>query len=771
MNTKKKRLISILTASVLLASSVSGLLGIASSNLLTSMAEESYNSTSLFTSNTNSDVLSSGTYTQLEFVETTGNAVTYNRDLAYEWFTREDGEDPEANYLTLELSFDTASFDVFTVSFEAGENSKSIDEVTTNDVVFLSDGSGYSVAIRNNDDKDLDDDELETVSLTSLGSVSISLSRDEDAYADSFEEDGELSSGEYYVIVSVDDQEDIVRKFTNVRGSYAEYTASQIVPITFSADVSDSTATTVSVVSLNGQSFALDSNGQITDDVAPVLVVDDNIQSFILGVSILNSFSYATIDVCDSTVSVTREYYQYSASDTEASYSTLSSSTKIYETSDDEKEYISIRFTLNDDGGNETESYVDWYAKDRSDVTTFGDLDYLSVIINSVGPEYTCIDSSDKTNQYFYETEAYETYVEDVETAASELRAGEGYYFYLPALEDLIEDDDTPYTSLSFTIYYRSDGNSSTSTVADNTYDDLQFPINTVGGYEFKVVATDKSGNQMKFYDAHGNLIDISTDNIWDVEQIPSFTFYVGNKGLEIEELSEENYAYVYSNYTIEDFEIKGLSGYASDYELYYLEGLSSSDVDYGQMIDFANYCLEEETYSDETNVDKAEFLSALVTFTEPTDITADDLSLRVIDEYDDNGPEDEDDDGWDEHDNRYNWSKSSLSFTPQELGYYVLRVELVDSQVWSKHIFAYKIIYSASPVDETYGDTYWIENNVVTVVFIIIAALSAIGLLVVWIVFPSGETVEGEAGADGKKNKKVQRKGRDNKSDKRIKK
>ena len=53
------------------------------------------------------------------------------------------------------------------------------------------------------------------------------------------------------------------------------------------------------------------------------------------------------------------------------------------------------------------------------------------------------------------------------------------------------------------------------------------------------------------------------------------------------------------------------------------------------------------------------------------------------------------------------------------------------------------------------YGETYWIENNIVTIVFIVIAVVAAIALLVIWITFPSKETVEnagrGKPSASGK--------------------
>ncbi len=552
--------------------------------------------------------------------------------------------------------------------------------------------------------------------------------------------------------------------FTNIRGAYAQYTASELVPLSFAAELpeEDSEATVLSLISLNGQNFLLDENAQVVDDTPPVLVIDDDIKGFTLGTSILNSFSYATVDVCDATVSRTVTYYQYNPADAdEPSYETLTSSVKIFDKymyESEGAEYISVCFSLNDDDDNAATYYVSWYADDRDeDVETFKGVEYLYVSRDTEAPVYTCIDTAGTDQTLNEEHEAYTTYVDDVARAAEGLRAGEGYYFYLPSLEDMIEDNDTTYTGLTFTIYYKSDGSDSTSTLSNLSYDELEIPVSSTGGYRFKVVASDKSGNAMVFY-RNGLRVTVDSDNIWDIDAIPAFDFYVENRGLEIEEIEALSYAYVYSNYTVQDFEVKGVSGYESKYTLYYLEGVSSSDISYAEMIDFANKCYDD-------GVSDAEFVSLFEAEFECTGV-----SLREIDEWDSNGPEDEDDDGWDTHDNRYGWSVSSLSFTPQEAGYYIVYGEFVDSELWSDHLYAYQIVYSSSEVDESYGATYWIENNVVTVVFIVIAVISAIGLLVVWIVFPSKEpaadAVRSGRGASGKFAEKRKKGGKDKKTD-----
>lgn len=723
MNTKKLRFTTLFVALAMLIISLAGIVFV---RVAAISAEATYRPSALFATSSRSEVETTDNRIMFTFGGTSSanNAVNYNRNLAYKWFSAdEDAASPTENYFSLEFSFRSATFDTFTITFQSAENSKSTDGVTENQIVFLKEGENYAVAIRSDDEADVADEDLTVKEyLSSLNGVTVSFAEGS-------------NSGEYAVTVKVGDDE-LKGTFTNVRGAYAQYTASKLVPLSFAAELpaEDTEETAIFIDSLNGQSFALNDDGQVVDDTPPVLVINDDIRTFALGTTLLDNFSYATVDVCDATVTRTTTYYQYAEEDSEENYLSLTSSVRIFDTDLYETEgyeLVSVRFVLNDDDNNEAEYFVSWYAEDRTNnVVTKGDTEYLKVTRNANGPAYTCITGANTPSQTFEETAAYTAYVADVAAAAEELRAGDGYYFYLPSLEDLIEDDDTAYTGLNFTVYYKAPDSQSASTRANLSYDDLEIPVNAAGKYIFKVIATDKQGNAMKFYDENGNLVAVDSQTVWDIDVIPSFSFYAENMGLEVEKTEELTYAYVYSNYTIEDIEVKGLSGYESRYSLYYLDGVSSNSIDYASMISFANEC-----YQDGVSVkDFVEQLSA------SSGQTLSDASLRKINEWAENGPEDEDDDGWETHDNRYAWRASSRSFTPQESGYYVMYVELVDSGLAGRHVYAYQIVYASSEVDQVYGETYWIEDNVVTVVFIVIAVISAIALLVVWITFPADD-------------------------------
>ncbi len=716
MKTQKLHLTALLIALTVFVSCIVGNIP----SVLPSSAA-TYSASNVFTA-TASDMIVSEANKDVQFVFSDNKGkVNYNRDLAYQWYTKGDNDAaPTANYFSMEFSFvEPTDFTKFTIKFQSVEYNKTADGVTENEIVFFNDNSAYSFAVRNNDEKDVEDSALTKTSLTSLSNLKIAFTSRNDG-------------GEYGVSINGEEK----GFFTNIGGAYADY-SSGVTPLSFSAEVPENKSLKIDFKSLNGQSFALNAEGVVEDKTAPVLVLNEDIKNFVLGTKLLD-FSYETIDVCDSTVTKSINYSQYDPDATgEPTYSTLTSTIRIFDKATyktEGKEYVSIKFELNDDEANKETYHVAWYADDyATDVETKDGVDYLSVIKDKDAPVYVCIDTGANNKQTLNEdNQAYKDYVKAVDAAVEDLSAGDGHSFYLPALHELIQDVNTPYTSLSFTIYYKTDASSSTSTKSNLAYNALEIPLNSAGGYQFKVVASDKQGNVIDFYQ-NGRLIKVDSNNVWDIDAIPAFSFYVENNGLQVEEVEELSYAYMYSNYSVDKFEIKGLSGYETEYQLYYLDGVSFNDISYEDMVAFANYCHENE-------IEEKDFVTELLKFANKTDLK--DVAINNIKDWDSDGPTDEDKDGWDEHDNRYEWKSSPLSFTPQENGYYIVSLKAADADV-AGTVYAYQVVYAASEVDKAYGETYWIENNVVTIVFAVIAILSAIGAVVVWITMPSKETVE----------------------------
>lgn len=740
MKTKKIQLVALLAAFII------GISGIFLSLSLRLASAATYSASSLFTS-PDTGSLETNANEALKLVFKDGSTVRYNRDLAYKWIIRNDDSNTYVNgenYFSMEFSFDEVNFTEFSVKFQSAENSVTKEEVAENEIIFFENGQ---LAFRNAAEKDVEVENLTKVGeATSLAGKAVKISFG-----------AGVKSGEYAVTVTVDGVAQ-TGTFTNIAGTYAEYVVSEIIPLSFSAELKESAEEQkISLKELNKQNFVLNEEGKVVDNAAPVLALNDDVKSFILGTKILN-FSYEAIDVCDSTVTKTIEYYQYDPSDEKAEWTSLTTSVKIFETAleggstileQDGKEYVCVRFVLNDDESNSGTYFIADYAQESADryektVGTGDDeetLCFTAVITDDESPYYTFFKKDQTFDQVGFDA-FKDVYQAAVDASADEQRAGDGYYFYLPSLMDYIEDNDTAYTGLKFNIYYKYTTTGSQTRLA---YNELKFPVTKAGKYVFKVIASDKSGNVMQYLNDDNRWANVTSDNVWDVDKIPSFTFTAENRGLEIEDLDEASNAYKDSNYSATKFTVKG-SDYEEEFSLFYLDGVTPGNVSYGDLVTFANGYHEED------------FVTALKGAYSAID---DQAKFTEIDAWDSDGPADEDEDGWDEHDNRYEWRPSSFSFTPRDTGYYVIMGKFVDNDT-TQVVYAYEVVYVSSETDKSHGEIYWIEDNVVTVVFIVIAAVSLIGIVILLVVKPSDkspETAEKKVKfgklSDKKKNKK----------------
>lgn len=678
--------------------------------------EATYSMTSVFTAADNAAV-QSGTYGETNYTSMVfpdGGKVSYRQDLAYKWMTADGAE-----YFSLEFAFGEKNFTSFTLTFESEENSKTSDDKTVNTITF----TNYSGAVKAkvNDGGEIDVD--------TSAAVKVAFAAPSDSL-----------SGKYDILINGV----TAGQFENVAGTYAEYSASSLVPLTFSSSVENDGTQEIYFISLNGQSFALNSDGTITDDAAPVLTLNQDVKFFPLGTAF--TLDYNIIDVLATSPTKTMQYYQYSAG-SEVDYSTLTTSTYFFETDTIDtygSEFISIKFTLNDkDSSHSTEVMLSWYA-DSSDLTTFDGVDYITLGTDEESPVYSCItyDDTEKTSVLNESDPALIAYYEAVEEAGQNLEAGSGKYFYIPSLEDLITDGQTTYSDLTFNVYYKKQDSSSGLGNTSLNYNKLTIETSTAGIYSFRVVASDASGNAMKVY-SNGRLVSLTSDNVWDFDCIPEFSFVVYNKGVTIDEAESEEIGYVNQSYSFSDYTIKAVSGYSSTYSLYYFNG-AYGKFTYDELIDMANSEEGLESYIGAEG----------------------DVYLRKIAVFDSSIDEDDDEEAWDASDNPYYWYGEGDSFTPQQQGYYVLRLEVVDSQLWGDKVVAYKIIEVESEIDEMYGDDYWLQENYVSVIFLGIALLAAVGIVLLFVIKPKDENIDDidinnldgktKKKASGKKNKKA---------------
>lgn len=355
-----------------------------------------YRPTEIFSAGTGGSVgASDGEEQYVQFTLSDKGNVHFRRDLALKWFApvtpeQEPEEDEPAEqaaeetytekFFSMTFAFPTFDFTRFTLSFESAEENITKEGTATNSLVFFYEEDKLSVAVRDassqpkKDVKEEDDTWFENAEKQAL-----TVAAGEDIVLAFTEEDAGF--GEFSVLVNGTS----VGCFTNIGGNFMEYLSSASStprdPITFTADklAEGKTEQKLLMKELNGQSFLLSENGRVTDNADPVLVVNEEVYAYTLGRKW--SLTYEAVDVCDSSVTVTRRYAMVNAADdnglypkpVSSDYSALTTSTVFMPTNDTQEEvqYVSIYFEL-DDGTNlsglTTEEkqakwvYLAWYA-------------------------------------------------------------------------------------------------------------------------------------------------------------------------------------------------------------------------------------------------------------------------------------------------------------------------------------------------------------------------------------------------------------------------
>ena len=307
---------------------------------------------------------------------------------------------------------------------------------------------------------------------------------------------------------------------------------------------------------------------------------------------------------------------------------------------------------------------------------------------------------------------ATEAYQDAVTAAAEGVSAGDGAYFYLPSLRELIKSDYADYRNLRFNIYYYKESQTAGSSATSATslrYNGLRFEINESGTYRFRVMASDAAGNAMT-YPLDGKDVTVTADNIWDIEEIPEFTFEATYKGATIEEKGTQTDGYRDTAYTVSSFKVIALSGIEKDYKLYRLDTSAlSSAPDYEDLVknayDYVNG--EDSIYKDH---------------------------LVEITKYDEES---------DKADNKYNWNPTALSFVPQEAGYYFVEIVVTDPNHWSDPVKGYQVIQVNNPYDYTPGQSQWLQNNMTSVILFSVSAVLFVIIIILFVSKPSDKKVE----------------------------
>ena len=683
-----------------------------------------------------------------------GDAVSYRRNLALKWFEAADPSADavtgEAGYFNVTFGFSSLNFESFTLTMETTQLSMSEAGKTVNTVVFTpNDAGGLDIAVNGADSS-------VTVAQADIGAIALSLG------------EAEVGSGDFTVSVN---NNDTGLAFTNIGKYYAQYASSSsstpVTPLAFTAKTESPVEFTLQ--SMNGQSFSLDEEGQITDDAAPVLVIDSEIKQFILGTQF--DFDMTSIDVCSSSVTSTEYYLANPAAGADFnedgtivadSYTEWESNKYFFDDdfADEDGDIpaemtISVAVTLSDGNSNSASYLLEWY----------GSYEDGAYGIPVVRPEET---TARPESTFFTLTEDQEGNVTDIaETSAGtagetlvgqfqkavtaavtdedgkQIPVGSGAYYYIPSLKNYITDTTCGYTDMEFTVYYRT-GSGDTSSNTYN-YDELRIEVASSGTYQFRVVPTNAAGRAMVGYveqaDGSYKAVGISSDNVWDVANLATFEFKVTYEGPIVEPPeTEPDIGYVDVSYTFDDFDVTALSGYRSQYTLYELV----------LKTEHSNMTLAE--------VRTADAEGRIAASAEAADADANAVGYwRTVGEYDDSLDEDE-------GDNVYNWNPSSTrSFVPQTIGYYKLMLQVVsDAEGVQPMASNSQIVSITSDADVVPGISQWLSNNVLSVVFLAIGGACLIAIVVLLLVKPKKKpaAADGAAGeTETLKDKRAKRK------------
>ena len=97
-----------------------------------------------------------------------------------------------------------------------------------------------------------------------------------------------------------------------------------------------------------------------------------------------------------------------------------------------------------------------------------------------------------------------------------------------------------------------------------------------------------------------------------------------------------------------------------------------------------------------------------------------------------------------DEGDNPYEWDpESDLSFVPQQRGFYKVTVEVASGNLPTTTSGQIVNVTSDADVIERPGVSYWLEDNVLSVVFLGIGVLCLIGIVIVALIKPKDKAQE----------------------------
>ncbi len=790
MKRLNKKLITFMLAGVCTAT-----LGVAAIKAEVAADEETttttYSISNVFATDTsNSAVMSFETVSDKQvayFEMANGQSVYMPNDLALKWYENKD----TAKYLKLAFAFKTLDFESVTFEIESAASVATEEEKSYNAIKFTVDSEKkVSVVIVNGKAESA----AIPTTITAGSEVTVELTA-----GSAFDSFGIKLNGAT-----------LSEEFTEIGADYAAYETGKTNSLKVNATTKNDDKAVVYLHEINGQRFDnLTTDGKLVDTAAPVLVINEDINTFEFGTQF--SVAYEKIDVLQSSgLSETKRFYQFNPADTEAKHETFTTNPYFLELTyyykdnngtieysneakqgftatsaraEEGKEYVSITFTLSDKFTQKKEYNLSWYA---TDVVSKSNVDYIVVDQNEEAPTYSYIVKDEANNKNVYSANgqvgdaisqqaakealygkadgstkgAADVYQELVEKAAQDVYAGSSSSINLPAIDWLIKDNGG-YRSLKFTISYRKPSTTASGSPTGSSnlsYNGLKLTTTEVGKYEFKIFAVDKAGNTMQYYDNDGELVALDKDNVWDIDEIPSFEFTIKNKGIKVDELKDSEKVTkktLDQTYTISGLKVAGVTNEESAYALYRFDDSQyvGPTITKAARLGVKFETIQTKAKSELSNVgDGKKYATYFDLYLElyakeiaaaisgnANDIKA---CFKSVQKY--NSAITEDDAEWEEY-NKYQWNPTSKSFTAAEKGDYLILADFSEYELSTNRAMAYKYVEVGTNVVIEGESQFvaWVKNNVVSVVLFGIAGLMLIAIVILLFVKPSDETLE----------------------------
>lgn len=269
---------------------------------------------------------------------------------------------------------------------------------------------------------------------------------------------------------------------------------------------------------------------------------------------------------------------------------------------------------------------------------------------------------------------------------------GSDKYLELPSMADIVSDDTTPYSSLKYTLYYRTPTTSSSST------SNFKIPLTDAGEYSFFVIFEDANGNGMSKKDFYTENSTDSNDISFNYDKYGSYVFSFeikDNAPIEVDKAASQGEGYIGVRYNASKFSVTA-SSYNEKYVLKYSAVKDAAEEDW-------------------LIIPKA----SEITDTEYNENGFDYDAIKAID---------------------YN---GSMAFTPDRTGYYKITCT-VESDVSGRFDEATTDIIEVNGKPKTVKpDTKWLQNNVWSVVFLSVGTLCLIGIIVLLFIKPKDEDAD----------------------------